>query len=77
MIGVRLHVPTLETTRTCLIIPWKPCRVQWLGYFWVELPSPACSGLGLGIVIVPYFILLSPSMLVHLFPVSVENRNLG
>jgi hypothetical protein len=48
MIGVSLRAPMLETTRTCLIIPWKPYRVEWLGYFWVELFSPARSGLGLG-----------------------------
>jgi hypothetical protein len=45
--------------------------------FWVELLSPTGSSLGLGSVIVPYFILLSPDILVPLFPVSVKNRDLG
>jgi hypothetical protein len=43
--------------------------------FWVELLSP--TGSSLGSVIVPYFILLSPDILVPLFPVSVKNRDLG
>jgi hypothetical protein len=33
MIGVSLCTPMLETTRTCLIIPWKTRSVEWLGYF--------------------------------------------
>jgi hypothetical protein len=33
MIGVNLHAPMLETTRTWLIIPWKPHIVEWLGSF--------------------------------------------
>jgi hypothetical protein len=65
-----------RTTRICLTIPWKLHRVEWLDYFWVELLSPTRFGLGLGSVIVPYFILLSPGMLVLGFPVSMRNRNL-
>jgi hypothetical protein len=34
-------------------------------------------GLGLGSTLVPYLSMLSPSMLVPWFPVSVENRDLG
>jgi hypothetical protein len=52
-------------------------RVEWLGYFWVELLSPVRSGLGLGRVIVTYFTMLSPCMLVLCFPISKENRDLG
>jgi hypothetical protein len=38
----------------------KPCRVEWLDYFWVvELLSPALSGLGLGSYALSLY-LLSP-----------------
>jgi hypothetical protein len=68
-----------RTMRTCFIIPWKPRRVEWLCYFWEELLIPARSGLGLCRIIVPYFTMLSPRMLVvvSFFPVSMENRDLG
>jgi hypothetical protein len=31
-----------------LFIPWKPHRVEWLGYFWVELLSPTRIWSGFG-----------------------------
>jgi hypothetical protein len=61
-----------RTTRNCLTIPWKAHRVEWLGYFWVELLSPARSGLGLGSVILSYFTMLSPCMLVACSPDSMK-----
>jgi hypothetical protein len=73
----KLSCTYARTTRTYLTIPWKPRRLEWLGYFCVEMLNPTRSGLGLGRVIVPYFILLSPSMLVLCFPVSLKNRDLG
>jgi hypothetical protein len=65
-----------RTKRNYLTIPWKPHIVEWLGYFWVELLSHARSGLGLGSVIVPCFIMLSAVMLVPCFSISMKNRDL-
>jgi hypothetical protein len=45
--------------------------------FWVELLIPTESGLDLGSTVVPYLSMLSPSMLLPWFHVSVENRDLG
>jgi hypothetical protein len=44
--------------------------------FWVELLSPAESGMDLGSTIVPYFIHVVTGMLLPLFPISVGNRDL-
>jgi hypothetical protein len=57
-----------RTTRNCLTISIEPRRVEWFGYFWVELLSPARSGLGLGSIVIPYFTMLSHGMLVPCFP---------
>jgi hypothetical protein len=73
----KLVLTYARTTRNCFAYSLEPCRVEWLGYFWVELLSPSRSCLGLGSAILPYFTLLSLGMLVPCFPVSMENRDLG
>jgi hypothetical protein len=65
-------------TRIVCMFLEKPCRVEWLGYFWVEiLLNSASSGLGLSCVLVPilhHVVTLYCSCCT--FTISMENRDL-
>jgi hypothetical protein len=55
-----------RTIRNYFSYSLEPYRVKWLSYFLVEMFSPLRSSLSLGSVLLPYFTMLSPGMLVSL-----------